>query len=215
MSSSASTAPEAHGASSVHELTDGTRVLVRALRPTDRYELARGYMQLSEEAKRRRFFSAPPELSEADLDYLTNLDYVDHFAWAAFALDEPGSPGVGVARYVRDHDRDDVAEAAVTVLDHYQGRGLGTLLLLHLAEEAQKNGIRTFVNYVLWENRALLEGLAAAGGRITPAEAGVARVEIDLPPTDAEDARESVRAALHALANAARVLIGVEPRPLA
>jgi RimJ/RimL family protein N-acetyltransferase len=206
-SSSISTAADDSGdESSVHELADGTRVLVRRLLPSDRDALARGYAALSEEARRTRFFSAPPELSDADLDYLTNLDYHDHFAWAAFALDESDTPGIGVARYVRDRERDDEAEAAVTVLDRYQGRGLGTLLLLLLAERARENGINTLVSYVLWENRALIEGLAAAGARIEPAEAGVARVEVDLPGSDSGRFRDAVRSALHALAETARLL---------
>jgi GNAT superfamily N-acetyltransferase len=209
MSLNTSTAADDSGhESSVHELNDGTRVLVRPLRPNDRGELARGYAALSEEARRTRFFSAPPELSEADLDYLTKLDLYDHFAWAAFALDDPGTPGVGVARYVRDQERDDVAEAAVTVLDSYQQRGLGTLLLLLLAERAQQNGITTFVSYVLWDNKALLDGLAAAGARIEPAEAGVARVEVDLPDPDTGGIKDAVRSALHALAETARMAFG-------
>ncbi len=131
-----------------------------------------------------RFFTAPSRLSDADLEYLTNLDYHDHFAWAAFAIDERGQPGIGVARYIRDPAHSNHAEVAVTVLDDYQHRGLGTLLLVMLAVHARRNGITTFVSHILWDNRELLETLAAAGARIEPEEPGVARVAIEIPPPE-------------------------------
>src|ERR1035441_4855665 len=98
---------------SIHELAGHTRVLVRPLQLSDRHELAIGYEHLSAQARHLRFFTAPSRLSDADLEYLTNLDYKDHFAWAAFALDEPDEPGIGVARYIRDRAQPDHAEVAV------------------------------------------------------------------------------------------------------
>jgi acetyltransferase len=165
----------------VHVLTDGTRVLVRPLLPDDRAELAARYEQLSPASRRRRFFGTPDRLSEHVLDYLTDLDYRTHFAWAAFAIDEPGTPGIAVARYICDHRVATVAEIAVTVLDRYQHRGLGTLLTQLLADVAASNGVRTFVGYVLWENADAVARLRAEGARIAPAEPGMARIEIDLP----------------------------------
>lgn len=155
--------------------------MIRPLLPSDREELARGYRELSEESRRRRFFSPPPRLSEALLDYLTDLDFDRRFALAADLDDEPERPGVGVARWVRKRDDPTRAEAAVTVADSWQGRGIGTALLLALVEAAVERGITTFVADVLWENRALLETLRELGARVGPAEPGVARVEFDLP----------------------------------
>ena len=94
--------------------------------------------------------------------------------------------GVGVARYVREADDPTVAEVAVTVLDAYQRRGIGTLLTRTLGEVAAENGIRSFVNYVQWENAAAIELLTDEESRITPAEPGVARIEVDLPARVAE-----------------------------
>jgi GNAT superfamily N-acetyltransferase len=165
----------------VHTLADGTRVLVRPLLPGDRSELAAGYEQLSAASRRRRFFATPDRLSEHVLDYLTNLDYRTHFAWAAFAIDEPDSPGIAVARYICDHRDATVAEIAVTVLDSHQNRGLGTLLTQLLADVAVRNGVRSFVSYVLWENADAVARLRDEGARISPAEPGMARIEIDLP----------------------------------
>lgn len=197
--------------SSEHELADGTRIGIRPLLYSDRHQLAEGYQHLSGESRRLRFFTPPSGLSAQDLEYLTNIDYHDHFAWAAFALDSPASPGVGVARYIRERARPDHAEVAVTVVDAYQNRGLGSLLLLLLAEEARRKGITTFVSYVLWDNENVLAGLRAAGARVEPEEPGVARVEIDIPPPEEPTLVEVIRAALREFARATLVFLGFEP----
>ena len=196
---------------SVHELADGARILIRPLLYGDRHELAEGYQQLSGKSRRLRFFSAPKGLSDEDVEYLTNIDYHDHFAWAAFAIDAPGSPGVGVARYIRDPIRPTQAESAVTVLDAYQHRGLGTLLLLLLADQAQRNGITTFVSYILWDNQDVLDALTAAGARIEPDEPGVARVEVDIPPAEEPTRLPGLRAVLRNFATATLVFLGLQP----
>lgn len=166
-----------------HTLEDGTAVLVRPLLYSDRLELAAAFQELSPAARRMRFLHPPDHLDERDLEYLTNLDYFDHFALAAFAEDEPGRPGIAVARYIRDPEDAGTAEVAVTVLDAYQRRGLGTLLLIALADLAVERGVRTFVSYVRWDNVNAVVGLTDFGARIRPDEPGVARVEIDLPTT--------------------------------
>jgi len=176
----------------IHQLADGSHVLVRPLVPSDRDRLAEGFELLSAESRRLRFFNPPEHLSPRLLDYLTELDYDRHFALAAIAVDEPGEPGVGVARWIRPAGDPTKAEAAVTVLDRYQGRGIGTLLLMELAGRAVELGVRTFVGRVLWENEALLDGLRAFGARIEADEPGVARVEVDLAPQ--AEQRESVLA---------------------
>ncbi len=189
---------------SFHELEDGTRVLVRPLLYSDRFDLAEGYEKLSSESQRLRFFSAPPELSESDLEHLTVLDYRDNFALAAFDLDAAVRPGIAVARYARVSGRPEWAEAAVAVTDACQHRGIGTMLLRLLADRGRENGIEVFVSYVLWENEEVIDGLRAAGARVVPDEPGVARVEIDLPtaiePARLPDLRALLRHLTRALA---------------
>jgi protein lysine acetyltransferase len=160
---------------------DGTPLVIRPLVPSDREELARGYLELSDESRRRRFFSPPARLSDALLDYLTELDFDRRFALVAHLRDDPDQRGLGVARWVRSRDDPTRAEAAVTVADRWQGRGIGTELLLALVEAATGRGITTFVADVLWDNRILLDTLRQLGARVDPAEPGVARVEFDLP----------------------------------
>lgn len=162
-------------------LADGQQVLIRPLLYGDRFELAAGFSGLSPRSRRHRFFAAPDELDPEELEYLTNLDYRDHFACAAVLEDGPVPKGVGVGRYLREEDDPTVAEVAVTVMDAYQRRGVGTLLTRMLGEVAVENGIRTFVSYVQWENAAAVELLAEEGSRVTPAEPGVARIEVRLP----------------------------------
>jgi GNAT superfamily N-acetyltransferase len=75
------------------------------------------------------------ELDARTLRYLTELDHRDHEAMCA--LDESGE-GVGVAGYVRSAVRPDTAEVAVAVVDGWQGRGLGTLLLEAISARARR-----------------------------------------------------------------------------
>lgn len=162
---------------SAREVTtrDGTPLVIRALLPSDREELARGYLELSDESRRRRFFSPPARLSDALLDYLTELDFDRRFALVAHLRDDPDQQGLGVARWVRSREDPTSAEAAVTVADRWQSRGIGTELLLALVEAAAERGITTFVADVLWDNRTLLDTLRQLGARVGPAEPGVAR----------------------------------------
>jgi len=164
-----------------HVLADGEQILIRPLLYGDRFELAAGFTDLSLRSRQFRFFSPPDELDADELEYLTNLDYRDHFACAATLVGGAVPKGIGVGRYVREDEDPAVAEVAVTVLDDYQRRGVGTLLTRTLADVAVGNGIRSFVSYVRWENAAAIELMTDEGARVSPAEPGIARVEIGLP----------------------------------
>jgi GNAT superfamily N-acetyltransferase len=187
-------------------LSDGQPVLVRPLLYGDRFELAAGFTELSPRSRRHRFFNVPEELDDAELEYLTNLDYRDHFACAAVLEDGLVPKGVGVARYVREDDDPTVAEVAVTVLDAYQRRGIGTLLTRTLGEVAAENGIRSFVNYVQWANAAAIDLLTDEESRITPAEPGVARIEVALPARVADVPDSYLHRVIHAYAARLREL---------
>jgi GNAT superfamily N-acetyltransferase len=117
------------------ELGDGTRVRIRPGRRSDGDLLLRGFERLSAESRYRRFLSPMPKLTEMTLRSLTDIDHRDHEA--VLALDESGE-GIGVARYVRDAGRPQAAEVAVTVVDGWQGRGLGTLLLEAICVRARR-----------------------------------------------------------------------------
>lgn len=162
-------------------LLDGTRARLRPIVPDDKARLVGAFERLSPESRYRRFMAPIVELSDEQLAQLTELDYRDHFAWVALSLDEPGLPGVGVSRYVRAPDEPEVAEAAVTVVDDYQGRGLGRLLLEALGAVALENGIRRFRGHVLEDNRPIRDLLEGMGARLEHDSAGMSQVELELP----------------------------------
>lgn len=168
------------------ELRDGSRALVRPIRPDDKERLRVGLAKLSPQSRYLRFHTPVVELTEEQLRYLTEVDFKDHVAWVAidpYAIDEPG---MGVARYVR-LDEETVAEAAITVADAYQGRGVGSLLLGILARSARENGIETFRSYVLSENTPMLRIFERLGASIIRPEEdatldeGVTRIDLPLP----------------------------------
>jgi GNAT superfamily N-acetyltransferase len=161
-------------------LRDGSRVEIRPVRRSDAELLLRGFERLSEESRYRRFLCSMPELSEAMVRYLTDVDHHDHEA--VVALDPATGEGVGVARYVRDGDRRERAEAAVTVIDDWQRRGLGTLLLELLAVRAREEGIDRFTALMLASNDEMMELLQSLGPvRVMDREAGTVVVEAPLP----------------------------------
>lgn len=162
-------------------LRDGTPVRLRPILPADKALLVEGFRRLSPESRYRRFMAPIEELTDDQLRFLTEIDYVDHFAWLAVDLGTNGHPGIGVSRYVRIPEEPDVAEAAVTVIDDYQGRGLGTLLLEALGAVALENGITRFRGYALEGNRAILDVLEDMGASTAHESPGMVRVEVDLP----------------------------------
>jgi RimJ/RimL family protein N-acetyltransferase len=129
-------------------------VLARALRPDDAPGLAAAFEQLSETSRYRRFFTAKPRLSERTLAFLTAVDHRDHEALVAVAPDS--GQLVGVARFIRNPREPDQAEVAVTVIDSWQRRGLGTALLRELAQRAAEEGIGHFTAEILAENQPML-----------------------------------------------------------
>lgn len=165
-------------------LDDGTRVLIRPIRAGDKRLLQEGIQRLSPQSRYLRFLHYLERLTAAELRYLTEIDYRDHFAWVAISLDQPDQIGLGVARYIRDKTRPTQAEAAVAVIDDYQGRGLGRLLLTRLADSARENGVDAFIAYLAPESPVvnhLLQNVAAA---TTSNEDGLVKVIVPLGSDD-------------------------------
>ena len=174
-------------------LRDGSRARVRPIRPDDKEALVSGLERLSKRSTYRRFLRPVTKLSERELEYLTEIDYTNHFAWIAADAEEDAH-GYGVARYIRDAKEPEVAEAAVAIVDDQQGKGLGTILMRLLVATAQENGIKVFKGWVLGDNRQMLGPLERIGARRTPDE-GVLKVEIDLEDVfDGSSVQEALRA---------------------
>lgn len=172
--------PDEDGAVQLH-LRDGSRVLVRPIRPEDKARLEQGLDWLSPRSRYLRFHSQVQRLTASQLTYLTEIDHHDHEALVALDPDRPDLPGVGVARYIRTDEDPTIAEAAVTVVDDYQGRGIGTALLGLLEPLARERGIHTFRNYVLAENRTMLDIFTQLDGELVLEGPGLYRVDVPIP----------------------------------
>ena len=159
-------------------LRAGSTVLIRPVRSTDAALLADGFGRLSAASRQMRFLGVKKELSAAELRYLTDVDHRDHEALAA--LDRAGGQGVGIARYVRDAGDPQAAEIAVTIVDDWHGRGLGTELLAALSDRARQEGIRRLTALADAGNVAVAALLRNAGARLVRRGRGTVEYEITL-----------------------------------
>jgi GNAT superfamily N-acetyltransferase len=193
MSSTPSTG-EGGGPRAVVQVRDGSRVHVRPLTASDKDLLRRGFERLSDESRYRRFLTPMPQLRPAMVRYLTELDHRDHEA--IVALDETSGEAVGVARFVRSPDMRSDAEAAVTVVDDWQGRGVGTLLLEVLAARAREEGITRFTALLLATNHEMIELFEGLGAvHVVDREGGALQVEVPVPKRGlSPELRELLRA---------------------
>lgn len=165
-------------------LRDGGTVRIRAIRPGDKQALRWGFARLSKEAVYHRFFQTKGGLTEQELRYLTELDFHNHVALVAEVEVEGVDRVIGVGRFVRGTAADmrDRAEVAFTVADQFQGRGVATLLLEHLARLARAIGIHRFEAEVLPDNRQMLDVFEHSGLEVTErAREGVVHVELRIP----------------------------------
>lgn len=135
---------------------------------------------MSPRSRWQRFAAPVSALSEEQLDYLTSLDGRDRVAWCAVIdLEEP-LRGIGLARYARLRNEPRVAEFAVTVVDEFQGQGIGRTLLERLSGSAEKNQIETLRGFVTPGNRKMLALSRHFNARLTPHQNCMC-IEIPLP----------------------------------
>ncbi len=160
-------------------LADGSSAHLRPIRPDDDQKLVEFYARVSPESKYLRFFAPYPVLSDADVHRFTHVDYNDRLALILTV----GPNMVAVGRYDRIEDAE--AEVAFLVEDSQQGKGVGQLLLEHLAEAARERGIQRFVAEVLPQNRRMVSVFADAGYKVSREyEDGMIIVEFPILPTD-------------------------------
>ena len=153
-------------------LADGLRVDLRPGLSSDGSALAAGLAAMSLDSLRSRFFSAgmPPE---SVVRYLLDVNYIDHFAWVAIDADDPESPTIGSARFIRSRSDHSEADIGVGLIDRMQGRGIGTLLMEALGVAAATAGIERFTADVLRENRAMRRLLDRPSTKWKGSEPGV------------------------------------------
>ena len=152
---------------------------IRALKPQDRDDLMAAVDRTSSDSLYRRFFAVRRHFTETEESFYLNVDFVSHVALIAVA-DENGQPIIiGGGRYITSEAGQ--AEVAFTVVDKYQGRGVGAALLRHLAVIARQAGLRELVAYVLPDNRAMLKVFEKSGLKYTAKrEAGSVYVKLGL-----------------------------------
>ena len=179
-------------------LSDGSLAHIREVRPDDATRIAAFNEAQSLETIRLRYFNAHRILSERELERLTRIGDPDHLALVV----EQDQELVAFAQYDREVGRDE-AEVAFLVGDEHQGKGLGTLLLEHLAAAARRNGIKRFVASTLADNRRMLDVFASVGfARRSTLEHDVVGVVLDITPSrqaqQAADERDRI-AVVHSL----------------
>nr|WP_300053045.1 bifunctional GNAT family N-acetyltransferase/acetate--CoA ligase family protein [uncultured Nocardioides sp.] len=160
-------------------LRDGRTAHIRPIQPEDRELLVEFYSRVSDQSKYYRFFSPMPELSERDLDRFTQVDHRDRVAMILLVAGQM----IAVGRY--DMIRPGYAEVAFLVEDAHQGRGIGQLLLEHLAQAGRERGIDEFVAEVLPDNQAMIHTFKDAGYQVRSTfEDGVMELVFRIDPTD-------------------------------
>ena len=172
-------------------LEDGTRARLRLIRPDDKQLMLDAWERLSPESRYRRFFAAKASLTDAELRYLTEVNNVNHVAIGATRRRRGVVEALGVARFIRLADRPTVADAAVTVVNDAQGKGLGRILLSRLIAAGRERGIERFSCDVLADNdgmRGLIRSLVPDA--VERSEGPIVTVEMPLEDAAEPDADE-------------------------
>jgi RimJ/RimL family protein N-acetyltransferase len=161
----------------VESLRDGRQFRVRALKSGDRASLLSAVSQSSAQSLYRRFFSPKRDFTEDEINYFMNVDFVGHVALVA-ELEEYGRGVIiGGGRYMLVEPG--TAEVAFVVVDRYQGQGVGTALMRHLAAIARRLGLKELTAEVLADNTSMLKVFENSGlGVSTTREAGVIHVAL-------------------------------------
>ena len=189
-------------------LADGGTVLIRPIRPADGPALARFHSRLSPESIYLRYFSPHPRLSEAEIAFLTGVDY----RWRMALVAVLGNELVAVARYEGKEGTTD-AEVAFLVEDAHHGRGIGTVLLEWLATAAREAGITEFYATTLWDNQRMISVFRDVGFE-TSRIVGGGEVHVRFPVAATDQMAEAIARREHQ-AESRSVGRLLEPRSIA
>ena len=192
-------------------LRDGGTAHLRPVHPDDAEALQAFHMRQSQNSIYLRFFTYKAKLSSRELARFTKVDHRDRVALVVTI----GSEIVGIGRYDRLDDPAE-AEVAFNISDDHQGRGLGSILLEHLADAARENGIRRFSAEVLPENRKMIGVFADAGYEVRRHfDDGVIALDFNIDPTEksravmeAREHRAEARSVADLLAPSSVAVIG-------
>lgn len=170
--------PEAANYSAVEVLRNGRSIEIRAVEGDDGEQLLEAFGRASAQTIHRRFF-AVRRLSEEEVGFFVNVDFVKHVALVASVNENMKQPIVGGGRYVLVTPTQ--AEVAFAVVDEYQGQGIGAALMRHLTAIARNAGLKEFIAEVLPENAPMLKVFKNSGLPMSvKREAGVVSVTLGL-----------------------------------
>ena len=141
-------------------LRDGRAVTIRALRPDDLEAWRKAISRSSQQSLYHRFFEFKRVLTEKEEHYFLDIDFINHVALVAVA-EENGKSIVGVGRYVIIGPGK--AEISFLVIDDYQAKGIGSLLMRHLAALARAAGITELTAEVLSDNEPMIKVFSRSG----------------------------------------------------
>ena len=153
-------------------LADGSTVHVRPINPDDADRVVALHSRFSERTRYLRYFSPYPRIPARDLARFVTVDHHDREALVVSLGDDL----IAIGRYERLGDPSPDAEVAFVVEDAHQRRGIGSMLLEHLADAARAVGITRFVAEVLPQNAAMQSVFAQIRR-----EGGIAKVDATLP----------------------------------
>ncbi|MFC1563590.1 GNAT family N-acetyltransferase [candidate division KSB1 bacterium] len=165
-------------------LRDGGLICIRAIHPDDKKHLYNAFHQLSMQSRYFRFLGYKKEISRKELSYFTEIDYKRHVALVAVLPEGQNERIIGVGRYIRPdlNRKSALTDVAVAVIDKYQGRGIGTLLLKHLAVIASNLSITQFEADIHSENLQMLRIIKHCGFRaIFKFDQGIMHVSLKIP----------------------------------
>ena len=139
-------------------LLDGRAVFIRAVHPDDKPLLIEAMHNLSPQSRYFRFLTPKTELSETELAFFTEVDFVHHVALMASVLEDGELVAAGVGRYIMADQSPPAttAEVAFTVSEEYHGLGIATLLLKHLTKIAKSRNLEAFTALVSPSNEKML-----------------------------------------------------------
>jgi acetyltransferase len=169
------------GPSERHQATrGGEHIVIRRAEPEDKALYSDFLRDVSVEDLRLRFFARVGELSAAEGDRLSHLDYSHEMAF--IALDETTGEMLGIVR-LRDELDEQTAEFAILVRSRLKGHGLGWLLMQRVIDYAKEKNLHRVYGDVLAENTSMLQMTAELGFHAEDIGSGIRRVVLDLQGT--------------------------------
>jgi acetyltransferase len=170
---------------SAWQAPDGSRVVLRPIRPEDAQREQEFVSGLSPQSRYLRFMQAIRELTPAMLARFTQIDYGRDLALVAVLSEGGRERQIAVARYAADPDGVS-CEFGIAVADDWAGRGLGTHLLRRLAALARERGLASMYGVILPRNVSMLALARRLGFRVerSPEDSALELVTLDLRASD-------------------------------